>query len=228
MMKMPTDTLLRLAVVLVGSSALILTGFNVKREIEIRKPSAPIRIVPDWKQYITAGHRIGSDSAKVTVVVFSDYQCPACNAAFSDLAAIRRGNEDNVAVILRHYPIAQHVYANAAARAAVCADGQGRFEQMNTLLFLKADSFAVQSFADIAAVAGVPNIEEFTRCMDDPNTVAVVAGDVAAGTAINVTATPTFVINGVQYTGALGVKAIVKQHLGQSSTRFKRSQAVLN
>lgn len=227
-MKSFTDILLRLAVVLVGSSALILTGFNVRREIEFRIPPAPTRIVPDWKQYITAGHRLGSDRAEVKVLVFSDYQCPACNAAFSDLAAIRRGNEENVAVILRHYPIAQHVYANAAARAAVCADGQGRFEQMNTLLFLKADSFAVQGFADIAALADVPNIEEFTRCMDDPSTAAVVTSDVAAGTAIKVTATPTIVINGEQYTGALGLKAIVRRHLGNSSKRFKRSQAVPN
>lgn len=211
--KVPTDNILKFAVVVFGSTAMLLTAFNVNSVMKARATPAPEDTVAEWKKYAVVGQRIGNPDAKVQVVMFSDYQCIACKAAMFELQAIQRRNSRNVAVIVRHFPIAGHPFAHPAARAAVCADSQGRFPEMNRLLFMKADSFAVEMFPDIAAAASVANAPEFERCMASPQTMAAIAADVAAGKALNLAVTPTFVINGEQYNGSRGLKSIVRRHI---------------
>lgn len=212
-MGVTTDRILAVSVLLLTSCAVVLTGFNVRRTYTEWQPPPPDYIVPDWRQFAQSGHRLGSADAKVTVIMFSDYQCPACESAMNELENLRRKHSRAVSVVLRHYPAATHRYAEGAARAAICGEKQGKFEPINRLLFLKADSFAVQSFADVAAAAGVADIAAFNTCMAEPRTLSAVVGDMAAGRAINLVGTPTLLVNGEQYTGTQGLRSIVKQHL---------------
>ena len=210
-MKATIDHVLGASVVVMSLCAVVLTGFTAKTKYDETQPPTPSYLVADWLDYASRGHRIGPPSAKLTIVMFSDYQCPACKEAMEILEAFQSKHPSLVSVVLRHYPIVIHPYAEPAARAAVCAEQQGRFRETNKLLFAKADPLALTFFTQIAAQAGVADTVAFDRCMAHPGTAAAVAADVAAGREINILGTPTLLLDGEQYTGTRGLHALLKQ-----------------
>jgi protein-disulfide isomerase len=187
--------------------ALAVTGLMVRREFfpstaaAASRPGA-MRLVPDWRLYAAEGHRSGPAPAPVEIVVFSDYQCPACRMLAEGLEAIRREFPGQVAVVNRHFPLSAHPYALPAARASECAARQGRFDAMHAALFATQSTLGIDPWRRIAQAAQVPDLPAFDGCMADTGPIAAVARDTAAGRRLEVTATPTFLINDARYVGA--------------------------
>jgi protein-disulfide isomerase/uncharacterized membrane protein len=158
-----------------------------------------------------ARHTKGATKAAVTIVEFSDFQCPACGVAFADLRNLVRDHRD-VRIVFRHFPLdarcnpempkTLHPEACTAAVAAECAGQQGRFWEYHDLLFENQTSLDRDSFFRFARDLGL-DIPRFRSCLDDAATMAVVAADAAAGTQAGVQSTPTLFINGRRVQGAL-------------------------
>lgn len=159
------------------------------------------KVIDDWKPYAAEGHRWGPAAAPVTIVVFSDYQCPACSKLAENLEAIQ-AEFPQVAVVNRHFPLSSHPFAVPAARAAECAARQGSFEPMHHALFADQHMIGVDPWTRIAQNARVPNIPAFDACMAETGPIASVARDTLAARTLQVSATPTFLLNDERFVGS--------------------------
>lgn len=188
--------------------AFTLTGLAVRREFA--HPSDPLpkeRHVDNWETFGKTGLTLGSSSAPVRVVVFSDYQCPYCARLSQSLASIRR--TQNIAVTYRHYPLeVNHPFALKAALAAECANAQGRFPEMHAIMISHRDSLGIESWARFAKAAGIPAVGQFTRCIRDSTFIGNVRRDIAAGDALGIEATPTFLVRDRVFAGDPGPKRL--------------------
>jgi protein-disulfide isomerase/uncharacterized membrane protein len=153
----------------------------------------------------------GRADAPVTIVEFSDFECPACGQAFKDLHDLLRVRSD-VRLVFRNFPLdsscneamprALHPDACLAAAAAQCAGEQRRFWEYHDLLFENQKELDRDSLFRHARELEL-DIPTFRTCLDDPATRARVAEDVRAGIAAGVESTPTLFINGRRVNGAL-------------------------
>jgi protein-disulfide isomerase/uncharacterized membrane protein len=153
----------------------------------------------------------GAADAAVTIVEFSDFECPACRHAFADLRDLTRTHPE-VRVVFRNYPLdsscnpsvsrAVHPNACLAAAAAECANRAGRFWEYHDVLFENQQQLDRQSLLRHARELGLP-LDAFRTCLDDPATMARVRHDIQAGDRVGVESTPTLFINGRRLQGAL-------------------------
>ncbi|HYW05960.1 MAG TPA: DsbA family protein [Longimicrobium sp.] len=179
--------------------ALTVTGLAVRREIA--PPPAPLlagveppRAVPQWRSFVK-GDRIGPADPRVTIVEFSDFQCPYCRTMAARLKAIRDRHPNDVAVVYRHFPLSYHPHAKAAARASWCAGRQGRFEAYHDALFAHQDSLGTIAWTLLASRAGVSDSVGFARCLSNADPVAEIELDIADARRLGVSGTPTLLIN---------------------------------
>lgn len=148
-----------------------------------------------------------SGSARVTVVEFADFQCPACAQAHLVLKSVMPDYTGRVNLVYRHFPLPQHGNAILAATAAEAANKQGKFWQMYDLLYGNQTSWsesdkARESFVHYATQLGL-NQEQFSKDLDSGEFTERITIDTNDGRALGVNSTPTFYINGVKYTGGL-------------------------
>jgi protein-disulfide isomerase/uncharacterized membrane protein len=158
-----------------------------------------------------AGHVKGPSQASVTIVEFSDFQCPFCVQAWRDLRDLMRSRPD-VSLAFRHFPLdsscnphlahTMHPDACLAACAAECAGQQGRFWEYHDLLFENHENLDRESLFRYARELQL-DIPGFRTCLDDPGTLERVGADVEAGARVGVSSTPTLFINGRTVEGAL-------------------------
>jgi protein-disulfide isomerase/uncharacterized membrane protein len=159
----------------------------------------------------TVRHVKGGDAAPITIVEFSDFQCPACAHAFADLRDLVRKRSD-VRLVFRHFPLdaacnpgmqhSLHPDACRAATAAECAGQQNKFWEYHDALFENQRALDRDSLFRYARDLGL-DVAAFRTCLDDPATMDRVRADVAAGATIGVDSTPTIFINGRRVDGAL-------------------------
>jgi protein-disulfide isomerase len=146
----------------------------------------------------------GPADALVTLVVFSDFQCPFCARANGTLAALTRRYGADLRVVFRHTPLAFHQNAMPAAQAAVEAyaqQGDAGFWAMHDLLFAHQRALGRSDLDGYAQQVGL-DMTRFARAMDRETHRARVEADVRAGAALGVRGTPHFFINGRRLTGA--------------------------
>jgi protein-disulfide isomerase len=173
------------------------------------------RIVQGWREYATSGDRLGTDSAPVTITVFSDFQCPFCRRTDAELSNLRRNMPTRISVVYRNYPLSFHAYAGTAAIAAICAGFQGAFDAYRAELFSRQDSLASFNWHDAAARTGVADVAAFDACMVSDKAHRVLHSDSAAAIKLGVHATPTMLINNVELIGgdSAVVDSLVRQQL---------------
>ena len=169
----------------------------------------PVRAVAELTQ--GAAHAKGPAEARLSIVAFSDFQCPYCVRAFRDLRDLLRDHPD-VRLVFRHFPldpscnghVTRSVHPNAclAAIAAECAAQQDRFWEYHDLLFENNDHLERESLFGYARDLHL-DITAFRTCLDDPATRARIGVDVEAGARVGVASTPTLFINGRAIEGAL-------------------------
>lgn len=192
---------LRWSAVVLACCATAVTALIIKREVTIRRSSAPQRI-GDWRSYAEHGQRLGPAGAPVTIVVFADYQCPFTKALAHDLRSIQRQMPSVVSLVYRHYPLKSHPQAFNAAAALECAARQGRFREFHELLTSdQTSTLDSASWAAFAADGGIGDRTEFARCMSSPVVAALIEADATAGRRLGVPATPTILVNDRKYAG---------------------------
>jgi protein-disulfide isomerase len=153
-----------------------------------------------WPQLISSDSRVPqtSDANGRVLVVFSDYQCPACRNAEERLPTLMA--KHNFAVVYRHLPLTGiHPMAERGARAAICAESQGRFSEMHSYLFADDDWADEGDWSVVASAVSIPDIASFMACLRDEATTKRLDQDLAYARQLGLTATPSFV-------GARGVQ----------------------
>ncbi|HRX17676.1 MAG TPA: thioredoxin domain-containing protein [Gemmatimonadales bacterium] len=163
----------------------------------VAAPAAPLAMsIPDWQSYAAHGQRAGRPDAPVTIVEFSDFQCPFCAALQPILDSIRQQYPDEVALVFRHFPLNQiHPAAQAAAVASECASEAGRFWEYHDLMFNEPGQIGAIPFDVLALSAGIVDTAEFNRCRESDGIAARIAEDVSAGERLRIPGTPTVLIN---------------------------------
>lgn len=172
-----------------------------------------------------ARHAYGAEAPLVTVVEFSDLQCPACRAAQPLIATLKEQYADQVQIVFRHFPLDNiHPNARLAAVATEVAAESGLFWEYHDILFERQDEWGeISSRADVvnafAAYAAELEIdtEQFTERIEDAGLAQAVEQDRQLGISLQVNATPTFFVNGVQ-TPAPQLVSAVESALASSAT----------
>lgn len=149
----------------------------------------------------------GKEYAKVTIVEFSDFQCPYCAKYSTDTyVQIMKTYGDKIRYVFHDYPLSFHKNAQKAAEAARCAGDQDKYWEMHDKLFAAnadwAEKDGVDSiFAGYAQSVGADKAK-FTQCLSSGKFTQAVKDDLALGTSIGVSGTPAFFINGEKIVGA--------------------------
>ena len=172
---------------------------------------------PDKRYRVTADGRPqkGPDDALVTIVEFSDFQCPFCRNVNDTLALVKQRYGDDVRVVFRQRPLNFHREARAAAKAALAAHRQGKFWEMHDKLFAEAKTLSPTSYGLFAEVLGL-DLARFEADMQDPAIEAMIAEDEAMAGRFGANGTPAFFINGRFLSGAQPVEvfaAVIDEEL---------------
>ncbi|MBI4122002.1 MAG: DsbA family protein [Parcubacteria group bacterium] len=153
----------------------------------------------------TDDHVKGGENAKVTIVEYSDFECPFCGRAFPTVNQVIDTYGDDIRFVYRHLPLNSiHPQAQKAAEASECAADQGKFWQFHDKVFANQDLVSaggVVQFKKWAGEIGL-NTAKFNTCLDSGSKAAVVQADEDSAQAAGVTSTPAFFINGISVVGA--------------------------
>lgn len=148
----------------------------------------------------TSDWRTGTPDASVLLIEYGDFQCPACGAYFPIVKKIISEYQDRIAFVYRHFPLPQHQWAAAAARASEAAGAQGKFWQMEELLYSRqqewtADPDADTLFLKYANELGL-DAGQYKRDTASSEIQRKIDSDMQGGIKAGVSATPTFFLNG--------------------------------
>lgn len=200
-----------LAMATVGAQALYVS--QAKGAIARYKDmQAKLGKAPPEHHEVTAGDAPGKGdaSAPVTIIEYSDFECPYCGRLARALAEAAKQKPGAFRYHFKHYPMDNacnpnikrkfHEDACRAAKAGVCAQQQGRFWALHDQMFQNRTRLSLDDIKGYAAQSGI-DVDQLVGCMDDPKTVERVQADIAEGKALGVGGTPTFFVNGWKQTG---------------------------
>jgi protein-disulfide isomerase len=174
-------------------------GQQIFKDADIRILLAPPRNEIDFG----TGPQRGASKAPVTIVEFSDFQCPYCKGALPVLKQVTEKYGDKVQFMFKDFPLNDiHPQAQAAAEVAHCAEEQGRFWEYHDALFGIAPNFDAAHFMALAAQVGIKDGEAFKVCMESRKYKGRVEQDTSLGQTLGVDGTPMFFINGIALSGA--------------------------
>jgi protein-disulfide isomerase len=182
------------ALITAGSAAMLYRAKRASSVAVSQKLVAPSKDEPKPR------HIRGPSDAIVTLEEFADFQCPPCRHLAGVLTRFEQEFHPRLRVIFRHYPLANHRHARAAAFAAEAAAQQGRFWEMHEVLYReqlawsKADD--VRPLFSTYATLLKLDVERFTKDMERDETKARVESDRQHGVALGVQNTPTIFLNG--------------------------------
>jgi len=152
----------------------------------------------------------GPESAPVTIVEFSDFQCPFCSKIIPTLDRVTKDYADTVRLVFRQFPLhSLHPEAQKAAEASLCAHEQGEFWAMHDAMFEDQEALGL---ADLKATAKTLGLDSttFDDCLDSGKHADQVEADLEAGLAAGVSGTPALFINGRFLSGAQAYDEIAK------------------
>ena len=184
-------------------------------ELLFAKPEAPHIEVT----YSPDDPMIGPKTAPVTIVEFTDFQCPFCKRSQDTVKQVETAYAGKVKLIERQYPLPFHNRAKPAAEAALCAKEQGKFWEMHDKLFpsQSMEDADIQKFAKDIGL----NAKKFNKCLTEHKTSARIDADIADGQRYGVRGTPHFFINGRPISGAQpfdAFKTIIDEELAKKKS----------
>ena len=178
-------------------------GFFTAKQNLLGLDSAPRETRTKANAYVPADSwtvQKGSDRAKVTIVEFTDFQCPFCANIHGPLKEALAAHEGTVAVHVRNFPLTMHKRAEPAARAFQAAHRQGKSIEMADLLFANMKALSDDDLAKYAEEVGL-DMAKFKADYNDPAVAKEVARDLETGKAAGVSGTPAVFVNGRRYGG---------------------------
>ena len=143
----------------------------------------------------------GPASAPITIVEYSDFQCPFCARVNPTLARVAQTYGDKVKIVFRDFPLPNHPEAPKAAEAGHCAADQGKFWELHDRMFANQQALQVPMIKQYASAVGV-DMPAFNECLDSGKHSDRVADNVRSGEALGVSSTPTLYVNGRPVVGA--------------------------
>jgi protein-disulfide isomerase len=189
------------------------------------KPVAPApRTVPQTgKLRLGGGFSLGSNDAPITIVEFTDYQCPFCrqfqNTTFAELRK-KYIDSGKVRFIVRNFPLGGHPNAMPAAEAARCAGDQGKFWPMHDTLFGEPDKLVRESLVENAEVLKL-DVGMFRSCLDSDKHKTEIQNDMQTALSLQIMATPSFLVGKTTGEDLEGVIIIGSQPLAVFQTKMK-------
>jgi len=196
-----------------------------KKLDEIPEPQRTRRMVAEDQQRSNDARRlrvstegapqIGPDDAAVSLVAFSDFECPYCRRVLPTIRQIHDEYGDRVRVLFKHYPLTIHPNAMGAHIAAEAAHRQGQFWEMHDLIFSNPNDLSNDAFEKYANILGL-DIDVFRRDVISDEVRVRVQKDVAEARRLGVRGTPGFFVNGIFISGARSFssfKQIIDQEL---------------
>ena len=150
---------------------------------------------------------VGSQNAPITLVEFSDFQCPYCAAAIPEIKAVLKAYPTQVKLVFKQYPLEMHSHADLAAAAAIAAQKQGKFWEMHDAMFSHHDDLTRANILALAQQNGL-DLRKLEEDLDSTAVRETVVRDVQDGDKAGVQGTPTLFINGQKYNGAIALDAL--------------------
>ena len=186
---------------------------------QLQQPSRSARPDPSKRYSVnTRGAPAkGSADAKVTLVEFSDFQCPFCSRVSPTLKTIEETYGDDVRIVFKHLPLRIHPKAPAAHAAAEAAHRQGKFWEMHDKIFANQQEMSPEKYDDYARELGL-DMEKFKADLTSSGVKARVEADKREASRLGVTGTPGFFVNGRFLSGAQpfqSFKVLIDQELDQ-------------
>ncbi len=176
--------------------------------------------IDQQKLVFGAAHVLGNENAPVTVVEFSDFQCPACRSATVTLDGVLEKHEGEIKFIYRHFPLTSiHKNAMAASIASEAAGEQGKFWEYSKALFDKQDAWEKLGtpqdlFVNLAKEVGVTDLDKFKNEIGKQAKRDLILADMSLGNQLGVDATPTFFVNG-EKVSTNGLKLAIEKILSK-------------
>lgn len=186
---------MKLILGLVAGVGLLVAGLWYLSGMEEADPAKLEVAATDWTQ--------GKADARLTLVEYADFECPACAAYQPVLKEVKEAYKDDLRFVYRHFPLPMHRNAMAAALASEAAGKQGKFWEMHDLLYAKQKEWGGKTaedrglFEQYAADLGL-DAERFKQDMASDPVRAIVDSGRDSGTELKVRGTPTFFLNGEQ------------------------------
>jgi protein-disulfide isomerase len=166
------------------------------------------KLLEDPIEIPTAGApETGPDDAPITLVEFSDFQCPYCTLATPQLQLVLQAYPKQVRLFFKQFPLDMHSQAALAAAAAVAGQKQGKFWQMHDALFASHNDLSRPTIMALASALGL-DMTRFEADIDSPDVRKAVARDLEDGSNVGVMSTPTLFIDGQHYNGAIKLEVL--------------------
>ncbi len=184
---------------------------NAKTLVAELRGSAQVRMVLARPRYEVEPRGVprGPENAPVTIVEFSDFECPYCGRATPTIQELLAKYPDEVRFYYRHLPLPSHSHARAAATAAICAQVQGKFWTYHDTLFANQNALGDDDLRRYAEQVEL-DLDQFDACLASPETAARIDEDLAAAEELGVTGTPVFFVNGIRLKGAQPIAKFVQ------------------
>lgn len=166
-------------------------------ELSPTKDSTLFTVTDEWIR--------GPEDAAITIIEYSDFQCPACGQYYPVLKQLKEEFPNDLRVVYRHFPLRQiHINADISARASEAAGQQGKFWEMHDAIFEAQQEWSnvadpTEIFTGYALQIGIEK-EAFLESLNSSTTAAAVSADEATGRSLAVQGTPTFFMNGEKLT----------------------------
>jgi protein-disulfide isomerase len=167
---------------------------DLKKQEDRNKPLSPEKLAS-----LTAGDvpSFGPKDAKVTIVEFSDFECPFCSKAASTVTEVKKKYGDKVHFVFRQFPLSFHPNAHVASQAALAAHAQGKFWQFHDKLFENQKKLDRESLEGYAKELGL-DVAKFKKALDDKTYAPAVDAEMKLGEGVAVDGTPTMFLNGAR------------------------------
>jgi protein-disulfide isomerase len=188
---------------------------------DLTKKGSTVRVLLDPPRHVVdveASDPVkGPVSAPITIVEYSDYQCPFCARVNPTLDRIIQTYGDKVKIVFKDFPLPNHAEAPKAAEAAHCAGEQGKYWELHDRLFANQQALQIPQIKQYATALAL-DMNAFNQCLDSGKHANRVTENMKAGEALGVASTPTLYVNGRPVVGAQPFeffKAIIDEELAR-------------
>lgn len=150
----------------------------------------------------------GTKDAVITIVNFSDFECPFCSKVNPTLNSLMKRYEGKIRLAYMHLPLSFHKHAQNIALASIAAHKQNKFWEFHDEIFVNPTGLTTERLINIAKKLNL-NIDQFKKDMNSKEAKAKLEKDIKQATSLGIAGTPAFLINGVEVSGALEEKQFV-------------------